>query len=783
MPTSAPTLPLGPVEPHAQWLSRQCCLERDGEVRIVVIGGVPLFHYGEGDRVHTRLAAALIAESRAARVGVVLRTFGLDDATLWRARQDLRAGGVAALLPAKRGPRGPWKVDAALTRHIRALAAQGLSASRIAARVGVSHTTVRRVVGEVDAPPEEPQVVQPPLATTLEELAEAAPTVMTPSGSAAASEEVPAADESPTDPAAASSVPVSEAVPVPSASPEPAATSSGVEEPPPPTAELARLEALWGHTPDGEAAVVFESRAAMPGGGVLLALPALAATGVLETARAVYGRLRTGIYGLRATLLTLAVMALLRRPRPEALTGTDPTALGNVLGLVRSPEVKTVRRKLQELAAAQKAAVWLRALAARWLHAWDDVLGVLYLDGHVRVYHGQRKLPKTHVARRNLCLPAMTDYWVNDAWGEPVLVVQAPVNAALTTMLPTVLTEVEAASGGRRGTIVFDRGGWSPTLCAALHARGWHLLTYRKGKRRRHPRRGFTEQRAVIEGREVVYTLSDRMIRLRGGLRLREIAELRADGGQTLFVTTHVEAPAVLLAHRLFERWRQENYFRYMRAHFALDALVDYQAEPDDPTRDVPNPARKRVDQALAAARAQVSELERAYGAAAAANPAARRPTMRGFKIALGAVGRQLRAARARVARLRARQAKTPRRVPLGQVRSPDEIVRLAPERNLVTDILKIAAYRTESALLQALRPHFPRADDEGRAFLQAVFQQTADLIVTGDEVCVRVAPMSAPRFTAALRALCAALNELEPRFPETTYRLRYEVAEPPSEP
>jgi hypothetical protein len=405
---------------------------------------------------------------------------------------------------------------------------------------------------------------------------------------------------------------------------------------------------------------------------------------------------------------------------------------------------------------------------------------VLYLDGHVRVYHGQHKLPKTHVARRNLCLPAVTDYWVNDVWGEPILVVTAPANAALTRMLPALLTEVERLGGGRVGTAVFDRGGWSPRLFAALRSRGWHLLTYRKGKRRPHPRRGFAEQRMTIDGREVRYTLSERPIRLRGGLRLREIAELRDDGGQTIFVTSHLQPPAVLLAYRLFERWRQENYFRYMKEQFALDALVDYHVEADDPTREVPNPARKALEQALAAARAEVMELERAYGAAAADNPEAQRSTMRGFKIAHGSLGQRLRAARARVAQLEARRAATTRRVPIGQVLTPQQVVRLSTERKLITDVIKIAAYRAESLLLRWLRPYFPRADDEGRAFLRAALQQRADLVVKGDQLLVRLAPMSAPRFTAALRALCTELNALTPRFPETGYRLRYEVLELP---
>jgi hypothetical protein len=41
--------------------------------------------------------------------------------------------------------------------------------------------------------------------------------------------------------------------------------------------------------------------------------------------------------------------------------------------------------------------------------------------GHVRAYHGKRTLPKTHVARTRIAMSATTDYWVNDAAGEPLL--------------------------------------------------------------------------------------------------------------------------------------------------------------------------------------------------------------------------------------------------------------------------------------------------------------------------------------------------------------------------
>jgi len=49
--------------------------------------------------------------------------------------------------------------------------------------------------------------------------------------------------------------------------------------------------------------------------------------------------------------------------------------------------------------------------------------GFLYLDGHVRVYHGKHALPKAHVARMRISMPATSDYWVNDLTGDPLFVV------------------------------------------------------------------------------------------------------------------------------------------------------------------------------------------------------------------------------------------------------------------------------------------------------------------------------------------------------------------------
>jgi hypothetical protein len=288
---------------------------------------------------------------------------------------------------------------------------------------------------------------------------------------------------------------------------------------------LARLGLLEDAPP------LFGSATAVPRAGVLLALPVLVSSGVFECAQKIYGSLGPSFYGLRTSLLTLLLMALWRIKRPEGLKEYSPQDLGRVLGLDRAPEVKTLRRKLARLAAAGRAAQFGQALAQQRVALRGAALGFLYTEGHVRVYHGHHILPKAHVARMRISLPATSDYWVNDSAGDPLFVVTAEANAGLVKMLPGILSQVRALVGKRRVTVVFDRGGYSPKLFAQMLVDGFDLLTYRKGDYPRIPRQRFQVCRTRRDGRTITYVLADQKVRLlKGKLRLRRVTRLMENG-------------------------------------------------------------------------------------------------------------------------------------------------------------------------------------------------------------------------------------------------------------
>ncbi|MEW6220949.1 MAG: putative transposase [Thermodesulfobacteriota bacterium] len=219
---------------------------------------------------------------------------------------------------------------------------------------------------------------------------------------------------------------------------------------------------------------------------------------------------------------------------------------GRLLGLDRVCEVKTPRRKLTKLAAQGKADELAARLARLQLAGREEALGFLYVDGHVRVYHGKHKLAKGYVTQRRLAMPATTDYWVNDQEGSPILVVTAPANEGLSQMLLPVLDEVRQLLGSqRRVTVVFDRGGWSLKLFRTMVDKGFDFVTYRKGTVEPIPEAHFSPQRAWLDGGWREYRLHERSVfHPTARFWLRQVSHFNHAAHQTHIVTSRQDLPA-----------------------------------------------------------------------------------------------------------------------------------------------------------------------------------------------------------------------------------------------
>ncbi|HZW44063.1 MAG TPA: helix-turn-helix domain-containing protein [Dermatophilaceae bacterium] len=713
-----PVLPLSPggSVPVAPGVD---VLEADG-AGMVFLDGNAAWSWAAGDVCGRRLAAVGLVEVDAASQREVAAAFGVNETTLWRWRQAYADGGTAGLAAVSKGPRGPWKLTVEKAAEIAVLRARGLSLRAVAERVGVSTHSVARVLRPDAA-----------AVAAVEPVAEAEAEAVT----------------------------------------EAAARLEALARPAPRTAErqAARAGLLAGAAPR------VTQGAGLPLAGALVILPALAATGLLEAAETVYGRARACFYGLRSLLLTVVFAALLGEPRAEGLTRVDPADVGRLLGLDRAPEVATLRRRMGELAAEGKADRLLAAMAARHVAGHRDACGVFYVDGHVRAYHGGAQVPKAHLARMRLSMPAETDTWTCDANGDGILVWQSAPGASLVGELRAVTRQIRALVGAdARPTICFDRGGWSPKLFAELDKAGFDVLTYRKGPKPVEPASAFTEHTFTdAAGREHRYELADRRVRISydGGRRrfaCRQITRRRPGGHQTQIITTRTDADPAVIAHAMFSRWRQENFFRYLRAHYALDALDAYADVADDPDRQVPNPAKRDAARRVTELADAIDDAQADHDRHAAAGvPTWARAAHRGL-------ADELADARDELTRRHADAKATPARAPVNVVRPGSR--RLDPERKRLHDAVRLATYNAESALARLLAPHYARADDEARSLLREIFHAPADLHIAGQQLHVRVHPLTAPRRTRALAALCTELTATQTAYPGTDLTLVYSV-------
>jgi hypothetical protein len=547
-----------------------------------------------------------------------------------------------------------------------------------------------------------------------------------------------------------------------------------------------------------EAALEFAAADDVPQAGVLCALPALLTEGLLRHTRTFYA-LAPGFYPLEAIFLYLALLALVRCRSLEQTRYQAPGEWGRMLGLDRLPEVKTLRAKIAALCASEgRATQWQSCLAREWVEAAADPadaasVGLFYVDGHVRVYHGSlTPLPRRYVSRERLCLRGTTDYWVNGLDGAPFFVVTQPVNSGLIAALRgQVIPQLLAATAGPsaalsapvalaadpppRCTLVFDREGYSPELFTELKTEGIAILTYHKFPGVAWPETEFSAHAVRLPTGEVVTReLAERGTRLSNQHWVREVRVRHPDAHQTSILTTHPQLDLPAVATRMAARWSQENFFKYMLENFGLDRIIEHGTAALPDATLVINPAHRRLEADLRRHRAILLRQRAQLGALAL--PAA--PTEKENAAYLTRGGELRETIAAETARLEARKAQrvdTPKKITLKELPAHERFAQLCPESKHFIDTIKMIAYRAESALAGEVRETLARTDD-ARALLRRLFVTPANLRPDYAEktLTVELHRCGSALQDAAIAQLCETLTATETTFPTTNLRLIY---------
>jgi hypothetical protein len=527
------------------------------------------------------------------------------------------------------------------------------------------------------------------------------------------------------------------------------------------------------------------------GGGVLLSLPALLAVGLLRHTDRHFS-LPRGYYSLSSIFLLLGFMALARVKSIEKLRYETPGEWGKLLGLDRAPEVRTLREKVKHLAEHGQPVPWSAALCGDWMSESPQQARICYVDGHVRVYHGdQTNLPRHYVSRQRLCMRASVDYWVNAMDGQPFFVVNQAVDPGLvnvleTQILPRLSQEVPGQPGCEalvadpllhRFMVVFDREGYSPVLMARMWQQRIAGLTYRKRPGDDWPVTEFVPHDVrLVSGETVSMQLAERGVFLGNLIWVREVRRLTTTGHQTAIVTTRYRGDLSHIAAAMFARWCQENFFSYMRQHFGLDKLISYATEAVPDTIKVVNPAYRCLDGEI---RKKVSRLQRLttqFGGLGLEGEIAPGKVEK-YEARKAELQEEMAIVNQELITLKQERKGIKRHITFGELPAEARFERLIVHSKHMIDTVKMVAYRSETAMAHTLKEKMPRQDD-ARALLRAIYSTEADLLPNEKEgtLTVRLHNMASRTHDVAVSHLCAELNDTETTYPGTNLRLIYEL-------
>ena len=712
-----------------------------------------VFRHPEDERQAFRMFTAQLVCQGACRQVDIVRAFGVSANSVKRSVKKYREEGVAGFYrPQKR--RGPTVLVDDVLAQAQDLLSRGSSRGDVADQLEVRYDTIRKAINQ----------------GRLREstLREPAPCEPAPCETADPPEK--ACDKS-------------------QRSVKDAAAEMGVACTRPEERVLAAMGMLQG------APTQFENCRDVSFGGVLCALPALVANGLFEHLRKIFPSL-SGYYTTLQVVTLLAYMALCRIKTVEQLQYAAPGELGKLMGLDRIPEVRCLRKKLARLSQDDAPEKWAGLLSRQWLQAPSEHAGALYVDGHVRLYHGkQTKLPRRYVSRQRLCLRGTTDYWVNDALGLPFFSVERPIDhgmleALRSDIVPRLLQDVphqpseeelEADPCRCRFVIIFDREGYSPVFFKEM----WQThriacITYHKHPKEAWPEEEFSDTQVTLPRGESVVSmkLAERGSWIgdkKNGLWVREVRKLTSSGHQVSLISSVYGQSASEDAARLFSRWSQENFFRYMMQHYAIDLLSEYQTEEiPGTTRPVVNPRWRELDGRTRSLTGKLQRRRAEFGAHTL-HSESDEEAMPKWEQRKSELAEAVEQTDHELEELKRERKAVSHHLEWGEYPAEDKFERLAPSRKRLTDTVKLIAYRAETALSNIVRETLARPDD-ARSLLCDLFRSEADLSVDTQSgtLTISVHPMANPRSNRAIEHLLAELNATEMQYPGTSLQLVY---------
>jgi hypothetical protein len=217
-----------------------------------------------------------------------------------------------------------------------------------------------------------------------------------------------------------------------------------------------------------------------------------------------------------------------------------------------------------------------------------------FYDPHTKHYTGSQHVLKGWCAKIRWADKVMQGDYVHSMQGQPVYLENTDNYEDMRTRFMNLVARFRLTMGvadGRELTWIVDRGIFSQEIFAwILTQPGHHLITWEKG----YQRGGWAKDRAA-HGSMSMERCRNHCTDLRlyhfewiedpwpkNPLIRRLIVRATNPQGNQIEVSILCDAPArpaATIIWPMFDRWLQENDFKYLDVHFGIDQITSYQSE------------------------------------------------------------------------------------------------------------------------------------------------------------------------------------------------------------
>jgi hypothetical protein len=709
------------VRANERWFSSRGCVVHRGDERDVFVGGTLIGTFRVGDDGHRNAILIGLLADEAARVGRIAAAFDLVPETLRLLRKVHAEEGLGAVVARKRGG-SESKVTPKLRARIYAMFEAGLGASAVQ----------RKLRGKLS--------------------------LRTVSYAQAAwrAQKAPASVQAPDSPTSEQTSIV--LVGVEGASAKDGAT---VEEQSGADATQAGGSAEEGLGDETIAATVLHAGRFVQHLGTWLMLVAVADLGLHRRADEARGG-RVEQDALRIAIDSVVCALSVGEGCVEGVRRLATPSASALLRADHPPSATWTRRVLGRFSDSLGAVCLHLGMSTEYIEAArvkaQDRPVVFYVDNHLRPYTGARTVRRGWRMQDKRVRPGITDYYVHDEDGRPVLRIDVPSHDALTHWLSPLAKRLRSILGpDAKVLLAFDRAGAFPVQMAELREDGFDFVTYE--------RRPFTLlapsafDHTLTFGDDTILFADARTNLGKARGRVRRIAMRMSDGRQVnLLCVSDQDAPWLMGVMR--GRWAQENAFKHGVERWGLNQLDARQVVPYPPDTIVPNPARRRLDRALRLARARDGEARRELASLPPDHP--RRPRLE--KDLAGALEQQR--------DLEALRPSTPKKAPLAQTELADKLVKHASNYKTAIDSIRIACANAEADLAGELAPFLSRPREAKRA-LRNLLSAPGHICLGKRTVSVTLLPAGNTNELAAFDGLLAVLSRQHLVLPGDSHRRR----------